>query len=78
MTRRSSSGRTTPRGTASGRSRAATGENGSVRTSRAAARTDESAQVSLRRRKPLAFWMAVIGAAAVILTTFGSLLSAFS
>lgn len=78
MTRRSSSGRTTPRGAGPGRGRAAVGENGSVRTSRAAVRADESSQVSLRRRKPLAFWMAIIGAAAVILTTFGSLLSAFS
>lgn len=77
MTRRSSSGRTTPRGTAPGRGRAAGGENGPVPTSRAAARAALSPQVSLHRRRPLAFWMAVIGAAAVILTTFGSLLSAF-
>ncbi len=78
MTRRSPSGRTTPRGRAPGRSRPGGGENGSIRAYRAAAQPDEFSQVSLRRRKPLAFWMAVIGAAAVILTTFGSLLSAFS
>lgn len=67
MTRRSPIGRTTPRG---GNSPGAGGGG-------PAAGTDESSLASLRRRQPVAFWMAVIGALAMILTTFGSLLSAF-
>ena len=71
MTRRSPTGRTTPRG----------GSGAALRSSgggRPAAQAEESALASLRRRQPLAFWMAVIGAAAMIIATFGSLLSAFS
>jgi len=72
MTRRSPNGRTTPRG-GSGRPGDRKGGGG-----RPAAPADESTLASLRRRQPVAFWMAVIGALAMIVTTFGSLLSAFS
>ncbi|MEZ5409985.1 MAG: hypothetical protein R2761_18290 [Acidimicrobiales bacterium] len=71
MTRRSPKGRTTPRGGSGAEPSAATGGRGP-------AGTDESSLASLRRRQPLAFWMAVIGAVAMIVATFGSLLSAFS
>lgn len=72
MTRRSPTGRTTPRGGGGG-----TASRPADRA-RPAARDEESALASLRRRQPLAFWMAVIGALAMIIATFGSLLSAFS
>lgn len=75
MTRRSASGRTTPRGGSRSGSGAPSRSGGETRR---AVHTDESALASLRRRQPLAFWMAVIGAAAMIIATFGSLLSAFS
>jgi len=71
MTRRTPTGRTTPRGGGGAGSRPASGARGP-------AAADESTLASLRRRQPLAFWMAVIGAVAMVIATFGSLLSAFS
>ena len=71
MTRRSPTGRTTPRGGSGAGS-------GSVGSGGRAPLAQESALASLRRRQPVAFWMAVIGALAMIVATFGSLLSAFS
>lgn len=76
MTRRSLSGRVTPRGTSSSAGPGARGGSQPSAGSRPPA--PESGLASLRRRQPMAFWMAVIGALAVIIATFGSLLSAFA
>jgi hypothetical protein len=54
-----------------------TRRRGSRRTTAPAPAADPDVLPSLRRRKPLAFWAAILGAAAIVATTFASLLSAF-